>query len=92
MTATLAQWYEEHGKHELFAGGQSVKLDSVEHHLALRREIVTIEEQRDLDRLGVAKNSREEKARARDREMAKLYHKHILKEPDSAELMQIGRK
>ena len=32
----------------------------------LREEIVTTEEQHDLDRLGIAKNAREEKIRARD--------------------------
>ena len=26
MTATLTKWYEEHGKHEIFAGGKSVPL------------------------------------------------------------------
>ena len=26
MTATLTKWYEEHGRHEIFAGGKSVHL------------------------------------------------------------------
>src|SRR3974390_1396006 len=66
MTATLTRWYEEHGKHEIFAGGKHVPLDSVEHRLVLRDEIVTTEEQHDLERMGIAKNAREEKIRARD--------------------------
>ena len=66
MTATLTKWYEEHGKHEIFAGGKHVPLKSKEHQLVLRDEIVTMEEQHDLDRLGIAKNAREEKIRARD--------------------------
>jgi len=89
MTATLTKWYEEHGKHEIFAGGKKVNLKSVEHQLVLREDILTQEEQHDLDRLGIAKTAREEKARARDAEMAKLYRKHVLKEPDQAELVQI---
>ena len=28
MTATLTKWYEEHGRHEIFAGGKAVPLDS----------------------------------------------------------------
>ena len=28
MTATLTKWYEEHGKHEIFAGGKAVPLAS----------------------------------------------------------------
>ena len=66
MTATLTKWYEEHGRHEIFAGGKNVKMESTEHSLVLREGIVTEEEQHDLDRLGIAKNAREEKIRARD--------------------------
>jgi 7,8-dihydro-6-hydroxymethylpterin dimethyltransferase len=66
MTATLTKWYEEHGRHEIFAGGKNVAMEQKEHSLYLRDGIVTEEEQRDLDKLGIAKNAREEKIRARD--------------------------
>ncbi|MBV9182311.1 MAG: radical SAM protein [Acidobacteria bacterium] len=66
MTATLTKWYEEHGRHEIFAGGKNVGMESREHSLYLRDDIITREEQHDLDRLGIAKNAREEKIRARD--------------------------
>ena len=36
MTATLTKWYEEHGRHEIFAGGKSVNMASKEHSLVLR--------------------------------------------------------
>ncbi|HXW91392.1 MAG TPA: radical SAM protein [Terriglobales bacterium] len=90
MTATLSKWYEEHGRHEIFAGGKNVKMESTEHSLLLRDGIVTTEEQRDLDRLGIAKNAREEKIRARDAKqkndpayharMAALYREVVLQE------------
>ncbi len=90
MTATLTKWYEEHGRHEIFAGGKNVKMESTEHSLLLRDEIVTKEEQHDLDKLGIAKNAREEKLRARDAKqkndpaynarMAELYREVVLKE------------
>jgi len=38
----------------------------------------------------VARNAREEKARARDAEMARLYRKHVLKEPDRPELVPLS--
>ncbi|MGA9706268.1 MAG: hypothetical protein WBQ87_01150, partial [Candidatus Sulfotelmatobacter sp.] len=67
MTATLTKWYEEHGRHEIFAGGKKVKMeDETADYLKLREEIVTNELQHDLDKLGIAKNAREEKKRARD--------------------------
>jgi 7,8-dihydro-6-hydroxymethylpterin dimethyltransferase len=70
MTATLTKWYEEHGRHEIFAGGKKVKMEDTSHSLLLREEIVTKDLQRDLDKLGIAKNAREEKKRARDAKMA----------------------
>jgi hypothetical protein len=66
MTATLTKWYEEHGRHEIFAGGKNVGMEKTEHELYLRDGIVTQEIQHDLDKLGIAKNSGEEKKRARD--------------------------
>jgi uncharacterized radical SAM superfamily Fe-S cluster-containing enzyme len=90
MTATLTKWYEERGRHEIFAGGREVKLDSVEHRMLLREELITQDVQHDLDRMGIAKNAREEQIRARaeklrlqkeNERMAQLYRQHILKEP-----------
>src|SRR5215218_1303037 len=50
MTATLTKWYEEHGRHEIFAGGKAVPLTSSEHHLKLNEEAVAAGAQTDLDR------------------------------------------
>ena len=61
MTATLTKWYEEHGRHEIFAGGKKVNMPVVEHSLVLRDGIVTEDVQHDLDSLGIAKTAREEK-------------------------------
>src|SRR5499425_2330592 len=90
MTATLTKWYEEHGRHEIFAGGKKVKMENTKHSLVLKDEIVTHEVQHDLDKLGIAKTAREEKIRARDEKqkndpaynarMAALYREVVLKE------------
>ncbi|MEX2263215.1 MAG: radical SAM protein [Bryobacteraceae bacterium] len=88
MTATLTKWYDEHGRHEIFAGNKAVPLASKEHSLRLNADHVAAGLQHDLDKLGIAKNSFEEKARARDaklkeaenQRMAKLYRQHVLKE------------
>ncbi|MBE0656693.1 MAG: radical SAM protein [Bryobacteraceae bacterium] len=100
MTATLTKWYEENGRHEIFAGNKNVGLKDKAHNLLLREELVTNEKQTDLDSLGIAKTAREEKARARDAKldlekaaenarMMALYKKHILQEPETG-LVQIG--
>jgi 7,8-dihydro-6-hydroxymethylpterin dimethyltransferase len=96
MTATLTKWYEEHGRHEIFAGGKSVQLASTEHNLVVKDDIITAEEQHDLDELGIAKNARQEKLRARaqrDEEnlrMSKLYREVVLKQQPLPELVQIN--
>jgi hypothetical protein len=90
MTASLTKWYEERGRHEIFAGGKAVPLASTQHSLVLDMQAVNAERQHDLDDLGIAKTAREEKMRKRNEEMAKrasddarmakLYREVILKE------------
>ncbi len=65
MTATLTKWYEDHGRHEIFAGNKNVPLASKDHSLVLNAEAVAAGAQTDLDDLGIAKNAREEKLAAR---------------------------
>ena len=67
MTATLTKWYEEHGRHEIFAGGKAVPLTSTAHSLKLNEEAVRAGAQTDLDEMGIAKNAREEKLKARSK-------------------------
>src|SRR5436189_1219216 len=65
MTATLTKWYDEHGRHEIFAGNKEVPLATTGHSLKLNDEAVRQGAQTDLDDLGIAKNAREEKLAAR---------------------------
>ncbi len=89
MTATLTKWYEEKGRHEIFAGNKNVNLPTTAHSLKLIAEHVDADIQHDLDSVGIAKTAREEKVRSRDAalkqkaedaRMAKLYREHVLKE------------
>jgi hypothetical protein len=94
MTATLTKWYEEHGRHEIFAGGKKVGMTEVGHDLKLNMEHVNAEANHTLDQLGIAKNAREERLRARaaqsttdkvkqdaeNAKMARLYREHVLGE------------
>lgn len=102
MTATLTKWYDEHGRHEIFAGNKNVPLNTTEHSLLLNAEAVAAGAQTDLDELGIAKNAREEKLKARKQkhemsseeqrhhaEMEKLYRQHVLKEKPAEPVIQI---
>ena len=102
MTATLTKWYEERGRHEIFAGGKKVNLVSTEHSLKLNAEAVAAGIQHDLDDQGIAKTAREEKTRKRDAtlaakkaaedaQMSKLYREVVLKEkPAEAGFVPLG--
>jgi len=101
MTATLTKWYEEHGRHQIYAGGKHVEMDSTEHTLVLDPAAVAAGKQTDLDELGVAKNAREEKLRARKQQqkadqehdrMAELYRQHVLKEQPTIQIQGLGGK
>src|SRR4029078_762178 len=99
MMSTLTKWYEEHGRHEIFAGGKKVGLESTDHSLKLDAEAVNKGKQNDLDEKGIAQTAREEKLRARkadqeNKRMAELYRQVVLKEakPEVASGLQIDRK
>ena len=98
MTATLTKWYEEKGRHEIFAGGKAVGLASTDHHLVLDEAAVAAGLQTDLDEKGIAKTAREEKLRARaeqrrqadeEQRMAALYRQHVLGEAAPEPVVQI---
>jgi uncharacterized radical SAM superfamily Fe-S cluster-containing enzyme len=89
MTATLTKWYEDKGRHEIFAGNKAVPLTEQAHNLVLNEEHVKAGRQHDLDDKGIAKTAREEKTRKRDEalkakiendKMARLYREHVLGE------------
>src|SRR5215470_4566578 len=100
MTATLTKWYEDHGRHEIFAGNKSVPLASTQHSLVLNAEAVAAGKQTDLDEKGIAKNAREEKLRARKQmtpdemhhhqEMERLYRQQVLKEQPTIQIQGLG--
>src|SRR5271167_722214 len=99
MTSTLTKWYDEHGRHEIFAGGKNVGMGDAQNDLLLNQAHVDSAANDTFDKLGIAKNSREEKIKARDAKlkqeaenarMAKLYREHILGEKPVEGLVSIN--
>ena len=90
MTATLTKWYEEHGRHEIFAGGKKVGLETTAHTLTLVEEHVNAEANHTLDDLGIAKNARQEKFKARDEKIKR--EEQIKKEAENARMMALYRE
>src|SRR5438067_1044226 len=74
QNATVAKWYEEHGRHEIFAKGKEVKLNEVTHGLKLNE--IDIQRPNKPEMEG-PKTAHEEAAM-----MRKLYQEMVLKQAD----------
>ena len=84
MNATLNKWYQERGRHLIYAGNKDVNLPTAEHSLVLNSDDVRKGIQTDLDEAGIAKNARDEKRQLRrtpeDERMEKMYREQVLNE------------
>jgi hypothetical protein len=101
MTATLTTWYQEHGRHSIYAGGKSVDMNDFVHKLKLDPAMVARGEQE----FEGPKNAREEKIAARDKKKAEAEakgevpvanggksNKKILSKEEEAKLMKMYRE
>ena len=74
QNATVAKWYQEHGRHEIFAKGKEVKLNDPTHGLVLNE--IDIQRPNKPEMEG-PKTAHEEAAM-----MRKLYQEMVLKQAD----------
>jgi 7,8-dihydro-6-hydroxymethylpterin dimethyltransferase len=82
QNATVAKWYQEHGRHEIFANNHSVKLDESSHNLRVNSDDAA----RGREKKAVPQTAKEEQAA-----MRKLYMQSILKQSGAEQnLVQIG--
>lgn len=91
MNATVAKWYEENGRHEIYAGGKNVDLNTYDHALQLREDDV----ERVRDNAGRPQTARDEKMMRRKaaREAAQVreyYEETVLKKKKKEDLVQIS--
>ncbi len=91
MNATVAKWYEQHGRHEIFAGGKSVDLNTFEHSLQINQE----DAQRVRSNQGRPQTARDEKMlrrkAAREAAMVREYYEEtVLKKKKKSDLVQIS--
>ena len=89
--ASVAEWYKTHGKHDIYAKGKNVNLDSAEHSLKVNPEDANRVRVRTSD--GPMTAAEEERARRRAareaQEARRFYEETVLKKP-SVELVQIA--
>jgi 7,8-dihydro-6-hydroxymethylpterin dimethyltransferase len=84
QNATVAKWYQEHGRHEIFANNHSVKLDDQAHRL----NVNGADAARGREKSALPQTAKEEQAI-----MRKLYMQSVLKQANAApQLVQLGGK
>jgi 7,8-dihydro-6-hydroxymethylpterin dimethyltransferase len=84
QNATVAKWYQEHGRHEIFANNHSVKLDDQAHRL----NVNATDSARGREKSALPQTAKEEQAM-----MRKLYMQSVLKQANAApQLVQLGGK
>jgi len=90
-THTVAEWYKENGKHDVYAGGKEVALESTEHGLVIKAE--DAERVRDRGALPLTAADEEKQERQAEREAAKtreIYEEMVLgKKPSKLDLIKI---
>jgi hypothetical protein len=91
--ATVAQWYKEHGKHEIYAKGRAVGLDAYDHSLVINAEDAA--RVRNVDHDVPITAAEENRARRRaeflkeEARVRKIYEELVLKQAQP-EVVQIG--
>jgi len=89
--ATVAEWYRAHGKHEIYARGKSVGLETYDHSLSVNPDDAARVREREHDIPMTA--AEEEKTRRKlaweAKQARQLYEELVLKKP-APQLVQIG--
>ena len=89
--ATVAEWYKKHGKHEVFAKGKNVNLESYEHSLKIDPADAARVRERGEEPLTAAEEERLRKKALREAaEVRAIYEEMVLKKKQP-ELVQIGQ-
>ncbi len=90
-THTVAEWYREHGKHGVYAGGKNVELETTEHSLKIRAEDAN--RVRDRGELPMTAADEEKQRRQAEREAQKareIYEEMVMgKRPSKMDLIKI---
>jgi hypothetical protein len=90
--ATVAQWYKEHGKHDIFAKGKKVDLQSYEHSLRIDADDAARVRHLEHDiPLTAAEEDRARRRKATEEaaKVRRIYEELVLKKPTET-VVQIG--
>jgi uncharacterized radical SAM superfamily Fe-S cluster-containing enzyme len=89
--ATVAEWYKTHGKHQIYAKGKSVELNSTGHSLYVNAEDAARLRSKEHDiPITAAEEERQRRKTAWEAQQARQYYEEIVLKKPKGELVQIG--
>ena len=89
--ATVAEWYKTHGKHQIYAKGKSVELNSAAHSLYVNTEDAARVRAKEHDiPITAAEEERQRRKTAWEAQQARQFYEEVVLKKPKAELVQIG--
>ena len=92
--ATVAKWYKEHGKHEIYAKGKKVDLGNYDHSLKINADDAARVRVRDdyaTPQTAAEEERKRRRASTEAAEVRRLYEELVLNKPKEESLVQIGQ-
>ena len=90
QNASIAKWYQEHGRHQIYAGGKNVELNTYEHSLSLNAEDVEfVKERNELPQTARDEKVLRRKAAKEAAQVRQYYEETVLKKKPKKDLVQI---
>ena len=91
MNATVAKWYEEHGRHEIFAGGKEVSLRSYDHRLKINAtDSARVREKSELPETARDEKLLRRQAAKEEARVRAYYEEVVLKKKAKNDLVELG--
>ena len=91
MNATVAKWYEENGRHEIWAGGKNVDLNSYEHSLQVNQEDTDyVKERTDSPQTARDEKMIRRKAAKEAAQVREYYEETVLNKEKKKDLVQLN--
>ena len=90
MNATVANWYKENGRHEIFAGGKDVKLDDYEHALKINaKDASRVKDKGDKPQTARDEKMMQRKAAKEAAMVREYYEEVVLKKQKTNDLVEL---
>ena len=89
--ATVAEWYKKHGKHEVFAKGKKVNMESYEHSLKIDAvDAARVRSKGDGPQTAAEEERLKRQALREAAEVRRIYEEMVLNKAPEKQLVQIG--